>query len=174
MPRPPKNKAIPEQPVPVAMTPTIPAAAAVVAPSALNFKAPPVIDVGQFIRVRDSVSCNFTFSGAFSNTPIITPKTGIPAAALSQPEASDPLCPHRIPILPKTQDVNNAQDASGVSATESLNVMRTYLQQHGALLIFALHLALQSNIPLRVTIICVHLANTSIGLSKAPDNPGFD
>ncbi|KAL2021421.1 hypothetical protein VTK56DRAFT_7174 [Thermocarpiscus australiensis] len=50
MPRPPKNKA--PEPVPVAAAPIVPAA---VAPSALNLKAPPVIDVGQFIRVRDSV-----------------------------------------------------------------------------------------------------------------------
>ncbi|KAL2259124.1 hypothetical protein VTK26DRAFT_7325 [Humicola hyalothermophila] len=55
MPRPPKNKAVPEPAAPVAMAPSIPAPATAVAPAALSFKAPPVIDVGQFIRVRDSV-----------------------------------------------------------------------------------------------------------------------
>ena len=53
MPRPPKNKQVPEPVVPVVAAPSVPAA---VAPAALNFKAPPVIDVDQFIRVRDSVS----------------------------------------------------------------------------------------------------------------------
>jgi len=53
MPRPPKNKAIPEPVVPVVAAPSVPAA---VPPPTLNFKAPPVIDVDQFIRVRDSVS----------------------------------------------------------------------------------------------------------------------
>ncbi|KAL2134946.1 hypothetical protein VTI74DRAFT_10267 [Chaetomium olivicolor] len=52
MPRPPKNKTVPEPVVPVAAAPAIPAA---VPPQALAFKAPPVIDVDQFIRVRDSV-----------------------------------------------------------------------------------------------------------------------
>lgn len=53
MPRPPKNKAAAE-PAPVAAPPpSIPAA---VPQSAFNLKAHPVIDVGQFIRVRDSVS----------------------------------------------------------------------------------------------------------------------
>lgn len=52
MPRPPKNKPAPETVVPVAAAPSLPAA---VPPPALNFKAPPVIDVDQFIRVRDSV-----------------------------------------------------------------------------------------------------------------------
>jgi hypothetical protein len=63
MPRPPKNKPIPEPVVPVVAAPSIPAA---VAPAALNFKAPPVIDVDQFIRVRDSVShITFCFHHAF-------------------------------------------------------------------------------------------------------------
>ncbi|KAK4110448.1 hypothetical protein N656DRAFT_830729 [Canariomyces notabilis] len=57
MPRPPKNKALvmPEQqPVPVAAAP--PPNVVAVQPAALNLKqVPPVIDVGQFIRVRDSV-----------------------------------------------------------------------------------------------------------------------
>lgn len=55
MPRPPKNKAVPEPVVPLAVPPSIPIAAP---PAALTFKAPPVIDVDQFIRVRDSVSFN--------------------------------------------------------------------------------------------------------------------
>jgi hypothetical protein len=54
MPRPPKNKPIAEPVVPVIAAPSVPVA---VAPAAHNFnKAPPVIDVDQFIRVRDSVS----------------------------------------------------------------------------------------------------------------------
>jgi hypothetical protein len=53
MPRPPKNKPVPEPVVPVVAAPSVPVA---VAPAAHNFKAPPVIDVDQFIRVRDSVS----------------------------------------------------------------------------------------------------------------------
>ncbi|KAH6650076.1 hypothetical protein F5144DRAFT_33298 [Chaetomium tenue] len=52
MPRPPKNKPIAEPVVPVIAAPSVPVA---VAPAAHNFKAPPVIDVDQFIRVRDSV-----------------------------------------------------------------------------------------------------------------------
>ncbi|KAK4155541.1 hypothetical protein C8A00DRAFT_13454 [Chaetomidium leptoderma] len=47
MPRPPKNKPVPEPVVPVVVAPSVPAA---VPPVALNFKAPPVIDVDQFIR----------------------------------------------------------------------------------------------------------------------------
>ncbi|GAB1311041.1 Nonhistone chromosomal [Madurella fahalii] len=54
MPRPPKNKAVPEPPVPVAAA--APPVVAAVQPAALALKqVPPVIDVGQFIRVRDSV-----------------------------------------------------------------------------------------------------------------------
>lgn len=54
MPRPPKNKPITEPAVPVIAAPSVPVA---VAPAAHNFKAPPpVIDVDQFVRVRDSVS----------------------------------------------------------------------------------------------------------------------
>jgi len=52
MPRPPKNKPVPEPVLPVVAAPSVPAA---VAPQALTLKAPPVIDVDQFIRVRDSV-----------------------------------------------------------------------------------------------------------------------
>jgi hypothetical protein len=53
MPRPPKNKPIAEPVVPVIAAPSVPVA---VAPAVHNFnKAPPVIDVDQFIRVRDSV-----------------------------------------------------------------------------------------------------------------------
>ncbi|KAK4239893.1 hypothetical protein C8A03DRAFT_13735 [Achaetomium macrosporum] len=59
MPRPPKNKAVPEPVVPAVAPVTVPVAA----PAAvLNMRAPggpPVIDVDQFIRVRDSVSSNF-------------------------------------------------------------------------------------------------------------------
>ncbi|KAK4128122.1 hypothetical protein N657DRAFT_667456 [Parathielavia appendiculata] len=55
MPRPPKNKAVTEPVVPVITAPSIPAVAAAPPPAALTFKAPPVIDVDQFIRVRDSV-----------------------------------------------------------------------------------------------------------------------
>lgn len=65
MPRPPKNKPVPEPVVPVVAAPSIPAA---VAPAALNFKAPPVIDVDQFIRVRDSVSHLFRFHRVFRST----------------------------------------------------------------------------------------------------------
>ncbi|KAH6619753.1 hypothetical protein B0J18DRAFT_253015 [Chaetomium sp. MPI-SDFR-AT-0129] len=54
MPRPPKNKAIPEPAVlPVVAPPNVLPAA--IPPQALTFKAPPVIDVDQFVRVRDSV-----------------------------------------------------------------------------------------------------------------------
>ncbi|KAL2154257.1 hypothetical protein VTH82DRAFT_2933 [Thermothelomyces myriococcoides] len=53
MPRPPKNKAPEPAPAPVAAAaPTVPAT---VAPQNLAFKQTPVIDVDQFIRVRDSV-----------------------------------------------------------------------------------------------------------------------
>ncbi|KAL2178776.1 uncharacterized protein P884DRAFT_298723 [Thermothelomyces heterothallicus CBS 202.75] len=52
MPRPPKNKAPEPVAAPVVAAPTVPAT---VAPQNLAFKAPPVIDVDQFIRVRDSV-----------------------------------------------------------------------------------------------------------------------
>lgn len=64
MPRPPKNKVVPEPPVPVAAA-APPNVVAAVQPAALTLKqVPPVIDVGQFIRVRDSVRriaslCNF-------------------------------------------------------------------------------------------------------------------
>jgi hypothetical protein len=54
MPRPPKNKAAPEPVAPVPAAPSVPATA--VPPQAVNFKAPPVVDVDQFIRIRDSVS----------------------------------------------------------------------------------------------------------------------
>lgn len=60
MPRPPKNKAIPEPAVlPVVAPPNVLPAA--IPPQALTFKAPPVIDVDQFVRVRDSVR-PFAFS----------------------------------------------------------------------------------------------------------------
>jgi hypothetical protein len=73
MPRPPKNKPIPEPVVPVVAAPSIPAA---VAPAALNFKAPPVIDVDQFIRVRDSVSHRLLLSLRVSGTqPPRVPKS---------------------------------------------------------------------------------------------------
>ncbi|KAL2199867.1 hypothetical protein P885DRAFT_58061 [Corynascus similis CBS 632.67] len=53
MPRPPKNKAVHEPVAPAVAAPSVVPAA--VPPQALAFKAPPVIDVDQFIRVRDSV-----------------------------------------------------------------------------------------------------------------------
>ncbi|EGS18040.1 putative high mobility group protein [Thermochaetoides thermophila DSM 1495] len=61
MPRPPKNKqpAVEPQPAPVPVAPAvhhqIPQQPMAVAPQALNLKQTPVIDVAQFIRVRDSV-----------------------------------------------------------------------------------------------------------------------
>jgi hypothetical protein len=109
MPRPPKNKAVPvPEPVPVAAPPSIPAA--VVAPAALNLKAPPVIDVGQFIRVRDSVSHSFTsrlISTAampcHAPTPSSCPCPPLPSRAAPKTRNTGP--------DPKSQLVNNTHHA---------------------------------------------------------------
>lgn len=59
MPRPPKNKAI-EPPKPVAPAPPAPAPVMIpVIPAPPASKVGPVIDVDNFIRVRDSVSSLF-------------------------------------------------------------------------------------------------------------------
>ncbi|KAK4044471.1 hypothetical protein C8A01DRAFT_12090 [Parachaetomium inaequale] len=87
MPRPPKNKPVPEPVVPVVAAPSVPAA---VAPAALNFKAPPVIDVDQFIRSSvHSRSVQRDISHRFAPSP--SPPSHRAAYVLHSPASSIPL-----------------------------------------------------------------------------------